>query len=266
MNNPYIIEYQRLGTYENQKYIQMEYYPHPTIKKMLKELKNPLSIEDITWIMFQLLKGIEFLHKNFISHRDITTSNILISETNLVIKIIDFGLAKDFGSMEENIFTTTHMMTPLGNYDFRAPELKKGVYNEKVDIWSAGIILKFIWKSTTKLLSSIEDIPTYFESKDHLLSLKKGMLTKNSKIRPSASEALEYALFTVNRNAILNRIQSKCSLDIFSKYSMENEMKKQFESENERNPELPTNNSIGNSEVIHSQKKGSKSTFSVEML
>jgi len=85
--------------------------------------------------MWEVIKGIEYLHRNNIIHRDIKTKNILVykKEGGIGIKICDFGLSINIiDNMSLNV-TTLY---------YRAPEilLGKKKYNEKMDIWSIGCV------------------------------------------------------------------------------------------------------------------------------
>lgn len=86
-------------------------------------------------IMHQMLKGIEYMHKNRIIHRDLKPQNILIDK-QLNVKICDFGLARSFNIP---VRTYTHEVVTLW---YRAPEILLGStkYSTPVDIWSLGCI------------------------------------------------------------------------------------------------------------------------------
>lgn len=89
-------------------------------------------------VITQLLHAVSHLHKLGVVHRDIKPDNILFSrdDENLV-KLTDFGSAEIF--CKENGETVSGV---VGTPYYVAPEVVAGrEYNEKVDIWSVGVVL-----------------------------------------------------------------------------------------------------------------------------
>ncbi|KAJ8770963.1 hypothetical protein K2173_022187 [Erythroxylum novogranatense] len=85
-------------------------------------------------IMRQLLEAIAHCHRFNIVHRDIKPDNVLFDSRNRV-KLADFGSADWLGAGEG-------MRSVVGTPYYVAPEVVTGrEYNEKVDVWSAGVVL-----------------------------------------------------------------------------------------------------------------------------
>ena len=87
----------------------------------------------------QMMSAINYCHKNGIVHRDLKPENLLYlnKNENSPIKVIDFGMSKRF----------THekfMNEKVGTAYYISPEILQGKYDEKCDIWSAGVILYII--------------------------------------------------------------------------------------------------------------------------
>ncbi|CAI2367354.1 unnamed protein product [Moneuplotes crassus] len=96
-----------------------------------------LSTVEIKCIMEQLLKGVEHMHRQWIIHRDLKTSNLLISN-NGILKICDFGLARMFSDPPTPY---TDLVVTLW---YRAPEIllgKEKYDGRAVDMWSVGCIM-----------------------------------------------------------------------------------------------------------------------------
>ncbi len=98
-----------------------------------------MSSNLIRKIFSQINSGLRIMLKKGKTHRDLTLSNILFSYTNnkeddFIIKIGDFGLTTDLSSKSKSI-------KQAGTELFRAPEIEKGKYSNKCDLYSIGIIL-----------------------------------------------------------------------------------------------------------------------------
>uniref|UniRef100_A0A0B7AIY3 mitogen-activated protein kinase n=1 Tax=Arion vulgaris TaxID=1028688 RepID=A0A0B7AIY3_9EUPU len=92
-----------------------------------------LQDDHIKFLLYQILRGIKYIHSAGIIHRDLKPNNIGVNQ-NVELKILDFGLARS--SAEE---MTGYVVCRW----YRAPEiiLNWMHYNEKVDMWSVGCIL-----------------------------------------------------------------------------------------------------------------------------
>ena len=81
--------------------------------------KQKLTDDHFQYFMYQLLRGVLFLHSANIMHRDLKPSNILVN-MNCDLKICDFGLARGFGGDEEKqTEKTIYVVTRW----YRAPEV-----------------------------------------------------------------------------------------------------------------------------------------------
>jgi calcium-dependent protein kinase len=80
-----------------------------------------------------VLRCLIYMHKLGIVHRDIKPENMLFqNEEQNIVKLIDFGIAK---KIDGNNFLTDRIGTP----HYIAPEIIYKQYNEKCDIWAAGV-------------------------------------------------------------------------------------------------------------------------------
>ena len=112
-----------------------------------------LNEEDGAYVMKQLISAITYCHAKGVVHRDLKPENILIdsiTEDNKInIKVIDFGTAM-FYSPDVKLVET------LGTPYYVAPEVLKGIYSEKCDVWSIGVIL-FVLLSGTAPFNGKDD-------------------------------------------------------------------------------------------------------------
>ena len=118
-------------------FIIMEYIDGKELKSFVETGHAPsLQIEDIINYAIQIAKGLDAAHKKGIIHRDIKSSNIMITNDGKV-KIMDFGLAKIRGGLK-----LTKIGTTVGTIAYMSPEQAKGEETDhRTDIWSFGVVL-----------------------------------------------------------------------------------------------------------------------------
>ncbi|KQK00216.1 cyclin-dependent kinase G-1 [Brachypodium distachyon] len=116
-------------------YMVMEYMEHD-LKAVMETMKQPYSQSEVKCLMLQLLEGVKYLHDNWVIHRDLKTSNILLNNRG-ELKICDFGLSRQYGSP---LKPYTQLVVTLW---YRAPELLLGAkeYSTAIDMWSLGCIM-----------------------------------------------------------------------------------------------------------------------------
>lgn len=61
----------------------MEYVEHD-MKSLMESMKEPFTIGEVKTLMMQLLRGVQHLHNNWIIHRDLKTSNLLLSHSGIL--------------------------------------------------------------------------------------------------------------------------------------------------------------------------------------
>lgn len=101
--------------------------------------QQPLTNDHIQFFMYQLLRGLKYIHSANVLHRDLKPSNLLING-NCELKIGDFGMARCISSSQ--IDHVTYMTEYVATRWYRAPELMLSLqgYTRAIDIWSVGCI------------------------------------------------------------------------------------------------------------------------------
>mmetsp|Transcript_18451 Transcript_18451/g.27342 ORF Transcript_18451/g.27342 Transcript_18451/m.27342 type:complete len:472 (-) Transcript_18451:170-1585(-) len=104
--------------------------------------KQALSIDHIQYFIYQVLRGLKYIHSANVIHRDLKPSNLLVN-SNCDLKICDFGLARGINdgqldTMKGSVLLTEYVVTRW----YRAPEIMLSChkYSKPVDLWSVGCI------------------------------------------------------------------------------------------------------------------------------
>ena len=119
---------------EKNIYIIMEYCNKGELFDYIVAHKR-LEEDEASIFFYQLINGVDYIHKKGVAHRDLKPENLLLT-VDKVLKIIDFGLSHEY---DENSL----LKTKCGSPSYAAPEIIKGKLYDgfKTDIWCCGIIL-----------------------------------------------------------------------------------------------------------------------------
>ncbi|KAF1842581.1 Pkinase-domain-containing protein [Cucurbitaria berberidis CBS 394.84] len=112
----------------------MEFLEHD-LKTLQEDMSEPFMASEVKTLLRQLVGAVGFLHDNYIMHRDLKTSNILLNNRGQ-LKLADFGMARYIPPSNAPL---TQLVVTLW---YRAPELLLGTttYGTEVDMWSIGCI------------------------------------------------------------------------------------------------------------------------------
>ncbi len=145
MDHPCIATVHDAGTSERGRpYIVMEYVPGIPIRQFCTEHK--LSINERLKLFIQICEGVQHAHQKAIIHRDIKSSNVLVSEADGEYRptIIDFGLAKAVGEDIAGKTIQTQMGEILGTLEYMSPEqvdFTGDMVDTRTDIYLLGVLL-----------------------------------------------------------------------------------------------------------------------------
>nr|XP_027237095.1 cyclin-dependent kinase 11B-like isoform X1 [Penaeus vannamei] len=166
-----------VGSNMDKIYIVMDYVEHDlkSLMETMRLKKQMFTIGEVKTLMIQLLRAVHHLHDNWILHRDLKTSNLLLSHRG-ILKVGDFGLAREYGS------PLKHYTPIVVTLWYRAPELLLGSkqYSTHIDVWSVGCIFG-------ELLGMEPMFPGKSEI-DQLNKIFKDLGTPSEKIWPGYSQ------------------------------------------------------------------------------
>ena len=133
LNHPNIATIHAIEQSDDDIFIVMEYIPGKELKVRIRDgLKTAECID----FARQIAAGMQAAQDKGIVHRDIKSSNIMITD-NGQVKIMDFGLAKMQGGVE-----LTRERSTLGTAAYMSPEQARGEEaDHRSDVWSFGVVL-----------------------------------------------------------------------------------------------------------------------------
>eukprot|EP01126_Amoeba_proteus_P049663 TRINITY_DN5820_c0_g1_i14.p1 TRINITY_DN5820_c0_g1~~TRINITY_DN5820_c0_g1_i14.p1 ORF type:complete len:606 (-),score=131.54 TRINITY_DN5820_c0_g1_i14:396-2213(-) len=148
MKHPNIVYYKNSYIHDNRLWIVMEFMDSGSLTDLLNfHESNPMNELQIRYVVWNVLKGLDFIHGMHVIHRDIKSDNILLNQKGAV-KIGDFGFSAQLTTSRRKRTTAN------GTAYWMAPEVIQGKeYDTSADIWSLGILL----------MEMTEGIPPYMD-------------------------------------------------------------------------------------------------------
>ena len=135
LNHPNIATIYAIEEVNGEVFIVMEYIEGQELKEVIEA--GSLKINEALDIAEKIADGLKTAHSEGITHRDIKSSNIMVTSDGKV-KVMDFGLAKVKGSGQ----VTTKTGITLGTIAYMSPEQASGQkIDHRSDSWSLGVVL-----------------------------------------------------------------------------------------------------------------------------
>ena len=174
---------------------------------------------EIYKMLTQLNKSFKRMNQLHLVHRDLNLNNILVKyenkeKTKYILKLADYGISK-------TMIDISKLHTQKGTLSYMAPEVIDGVYKEKCDLWSLGIIIYLLYFNNFPY--SGDQPMAYYnqiqESKlkklnintdnDDLNDLIRGLLNPSEDNRLNWNQYYNHKFFTNNRNQIIEEEKEK---------------------------------------------------------
>jgi len=211
-NHPNIVTVYAVGEYEGCPYLALEYLEGQTLRERMGE--RQLSVREVMRIGHEIARALTDAHRHGVLHRDLKPSNVLMP-TDGVLRVVDFGLAKDLGTaseaeadLDEHFTEPSAVVTVAGAVAgtpaYMAPEQWLGdAAGPAVDAWALGVVLYELLQGTrpfeqhehlrTELAIHVTTkaapaLGTLLEIPDRLRELVNQCLQRDPEARPAVAD------------------------------------------------------------------------------
>jgi serine/threonine-protein kinase len=163
-------------------YIAMELVAGASLQRCLDE-RGRLDLPEVNAIVAQACAGLGAAHRSGVVHRDIKPANIVLAEVSgaTVVKLVDFGVAKDQPDPSEMTRSADKMGTPY----YMSPEQLRSAkhVDGRADLWSLGVVAYYA------LTGALPFNARSFG--DLVLTIHRGLFTRPTSLRPDLPPELD---------------------------------------------------------------------------
>ncbi len=242
INHPNIVKYISLVEKKKDYWLIIEYCNGGSLVKALKyhltKYNKPVPEEIVRYFIKNILTAVIYLNNKNIIHRDIKSDNILLhyeneqdleanNFTKAKIKLIDFGFARylDENELAGSLVGTPMYMDPkvLQTFLESKSRVVQGFYDQKVDVWSLGIltyelligIVPFMSKDIKGLFANVNKRDFYipkeekrnFYLSEYAIKFIDKTLNIDTNVRPLPSELIRDPWIN-NEESVLYQMKS----------------------------------------------------------
>ena len=184
-----------LGKVDGTYFIAMELVAGKNLRQVLRhcaQMTGPMPVAVTLNVLNQICDALDYAHNLCdetgqplgIIHRDVSPSNIIVSDDG-VVKLIDFGIAK---ASAAGMQTTSGMLK--GKFGYMAPEYIAGSIDARADLWAVGVIAHELL-TNRPLFTARDDMETLVRVRDMAI---KPPSARNAKIPPEIDDLVMTAL------------------------------------------------------------------------
>lgn len=188
MNHPNIAQVLDVGaTPEGRLYFAMEYVPGVPVNEFCD--RRGMDIAHRLELFLQVCEGVQHAHQKGVIHRDIKPSNLMVADYQgqLLVKVIDFGIAKSMDSHGRGDTGSTRVGVPIGTPAYMSPEQAAGdlaAIDTRTDVYSLGVVL---YRMIT------HDLPISSDTISKAVDGDLARVLREATIRPPSRKVLEIA-------------------------------------------------------------------------
>ncbi|XP_054093292.1 cyclin-dependent kinase 14 isoform X2 [Callithrix jacchus] len=217
-------------------------YVHTDLCQYMDKHPGGLHPDNVKLFLFQLLRGLSYIHQRYILHRDLKPQNLLISDTG-ELKLADFGLAR-----AKSVPSHTYSNEVVTLW-YRPPDVLLGSteYSTCLDMWGVGCIF-------VEMIQGVAAFPGMKDIQDQLERIFLVLGTPNEDTWPGVHSLPHFKpeRFTLYSSKNLRQAWNK------RKEKGVKERKKEEEKEGERREMLLYSKKNGLSYVNHAEDLASK--------